>query len=140
MSKICVDASLVVKWLVEEEGCEEALTLLERWNKESVLFVAPSLLDYEIGTVLRQKVLRGFLRSQDIYPAIELYEQLGIQLFHITKLVFKSLAVAETLSQPSIYDVSYLLTAQQQQAELYTADKRFYNAAKPLFEQVKYYA
>lgn len=137
--KICVDASLVVKWLVEEEGREEALLLLDRWLKARVLLIAPSMLDYEIGTALRQKVVRGTIRTGDVFPALDRYTRLGLQLFHLSNLALQCVTVSDTLQQSSIYDTGYLMIAKQQNCDFVTADAKFHKAAAPIFPMVKYY-
>ncbi|MBF0104303.1 MAG: type II toxin-antitoxin system VapC family toxin [Deltaproteobacteria bacterium] len=139
MTKICVDASLVIKWLVKEEGSPEALKLLQKFRNCNTLLIAPSILDYEIGSVLRQKIIRGLLDHASLYPIIDFYGRLDLQLFHVTDLVLQSVSIAEALQQPTIYDVSYLLIAKQQKTDFVTADKRFYKAASPLFPMVRYY-
>lgn len=139
MKCVCVDACVVIKWLTPEEGSEQALELLSRWQSDGVTLIAPSLLDYELGSVLRRKVIRGLIDSRDVYPIVELYEKLEIQLFHLTRLIFQTLAVADTLQQPTIYDVSYLMTAKQQNTTLVTADHKFYTAANQVFGDVRYF-
>lgn len=137
--KVCVDASLVVKWLVPEEGSDEALSLHRTWVKKDVALVAPSLLDYEVGTVLRQKVVRGALRSEDLFPVIDYYRRLNILLLHVTDFVSQAVAIAAFLQQASVYDVAYLLTARQQKSDYVTADERFVRRASPLYPIVKFY-
>ena len=137
--KLCVDASLVLKWLVSEEGSECALALLKKYQKKDCLFIAPSLLDYEIGSILRQKILRGFLSVDDLFPIYDFYHRLGLVLLHPTPLVDQTVSLAGTLSQSTIYDTSYLLLAKQQGVDFVTADKKFYQAARGLFPFVKFY-
>jgi predicted nucleic acid-binding protein len=136
---VCVDASLVLKWLVPEEGSEEALSLYRVWRKNDIGLVAPGLIDYEVGTALRQKVVRGLLRSEDLYPVFDFYKRLDLMIFHLTDLVSQAVAAAAALEQPTIYDVSYLLIAKQQGIDFVTADERFFKAAHQLFSQVHYY-
>ncbi|HEX5036731.1 MAG TPA: type II toxin-antitoxin system VapC family toxin [bacterium] len=138
--KICVDASLVLKWLVPEEGSEKALALYKKWEDQGVSFLAPGLIDHEIGTTLRQKVLRGLLHPDDFYMVNDFYKRLNILLLHPVDLIPKSLAIAATISQPTIYDVSYLLLAKEQNIDFVTADRRFFEAASPLFPLVKLYS
>jgi predicted nucleic acid-binding protein len=134
-----VDASLVIKWLVPEEGSEEALQLFRAWKKKETPLLAPSLIDYEVGTALRQKIVRGLLQSDDLFPIIDLYQRLGLHLHHLEGFVSKAVAVAATLHQPTIYDVSYLLLAKEQGAEFVTADERFCKSASLIFPFVKFY-
>ena len=113
---ICVDASLVVKWLAPEEGSEKAHALYRDWFKKGKRLIAPSLIDYEVGTALRQKVLRGLLRADDLFSVFAVYQQMNLLLFHLTNLLEQAVAAAASLDQPTVYDIAYLLTARQQEA------------------------
>lgn len=136
---ICVDASLVLKWLLPEEGSREALQLLERWRRQEEVIVAPSLLDYEVGSVLRQKVIRKQVLPEDLFPVLNFYKESGLFLYHLTDLVDQAVAAAASLDEPTIYDVAYLLTAKQQKADYVTADLRFFRKVQPLYSFVKYF-
>lgn len=137
--RICVDASLVAKWLVREEDSDIAYSLWKRFENEGAILIAPTHLDYEIGTILRRKLMRGAVTLAEVYNALEFYHQLNLQLFHLTDLIIKALALAETLQQPTIYDVGYLLVAQHHKADFVTADLRFCRATQGLFPFVKYF-
>ena len=54
-----VDASLVVKWVLQEEDYVEARRLSERWSSTGIQPVAPRLLMYEIANTLHLRVRRG---------------------------------------------------------------------------------
>lgn len=136
---ICVDASLVIKWLLNEEGSDTAIELLDRWKKEGNQLIAPGLIDYEIGSVLRKKILRGLLQPEDLLPLFDLYKQMDLLLFHLSDLVSQSVPLAGLLNQPTIYDVAYLLIAKQQDADFITADEKFCRRAQTLYPFVKYY-
>ena len=43
-SRVCVDASLIVRTLVPEPSTEQALALLAHWRQEEAVLVAPALL------------------------------------------------------------------------------------------------
>jgi predicted nucleic acid-binding protein len=137
--KVCVDASLVLKWLVPEEGSRQALELYKQWDRDGVVLMAPGLVDHEVGTALRQKVVRGLLQADDFYLIYDFYKRLGLLLLDPVDLVPKTLAIAAAISQPTVYDVSYLLLAKEQGIDFFTADRRFFEAAAPVFPFVKFY-
>lgn len=136
---ICVDASLVLKWLLPEEGSVEALQLLEQWRIKEEVLIAPSLIDYEVGSALRQKVVRKKVRAEDLFPVLSFYKDSGLLLFHLADLVDQAVAAAASFEEPTIYDVAYLLTAKQQRADYVTADLRFCRKVQPIYSFVKYY-
>lgn len=135
-TKICVDASVVIKWLIHEADSDIALKLLSNIEKNRTTCYAPSLLDYEVGTTLRHKVQRGLIQDKDMFTALEFYKNLPLLLLHITDLCSKSIPIALALSQPTIYDIGYLLVAEQQKTDLVTADQKFMQAAKSVFPYV----
>src|SRR5215472_17624362 len=67
MSKpsLVVDASVAVKWILPEEGHEDALRLQERYQDEKVDLVAPYLLVSETASVLWKRSRRGDLSPHD---------------------------------------------------------------------------
>lgn len=136
---LCVDASWVIKCLVPEEGSELALKLYQQWRKQSVQLISPYLLEYEIGSVLRQKILRKLLLSEDLFLINDLYKRMEIQLLHTKDLILESVSIATSLEQASTYDTSYLLLAKAHHVDFITADLRFCKAASPLFSFVKFY-
>jgi predicted nucleic acid-binding protein len=71
---VVVDASLAVKWILNEVWHHEALALLTQWEQQSVVRIAPSWFSCEVANVLYKRVLRGDLSLADA--------QLGIQSIH----------------------------------------------------------
>jgi predicted nucleic acid-binding protein len=50
----------------------------------------------------------------------------------------RALAIADQLRQRASYDAQYLALAEHLGCELWTADERFWNAARPAFPQVRW--
>jgi len=61
----CVDASVIVKFITPEEDSLLAESLFKRWKTESVEIIIPSFALAEVGSVLRQKIMRNQL-DQDV--------------------------------------------------------------------------
>lgn len=136
---ICVDASLVVKWLADEEGSDIARGLNNAWRKKGTQLIAPGLLDYEVGTALRRKVRGGLFQTEDLFPIFDLYKRSEILLFHLPDLLVQAVPLAISLDQPTIYDIAYLLIAKQQKTDFVTADEKFCRKAQVLYPFVKFY-
>ena len=58
---VVVDASLAVKWLVDEEDSDKAHSVLESWVTQDVTRIAPYLMPFEVANALHRRVLRGEL-------------------------------------------------------------------------------
>ena len=56
MNELVIDASIAIKWVVEEEGTTAALAL-----RQQAKLIAPELLVAECANILWKKVLRGEL-------------------------------------------------------------------------------
>ena len=75
---VVVDASLVVKWLLEEEDSQEARRLSERWSSTGIQPAAPRLLMYEIANTLHLKVRRGQTPIEEAWAAFD--ERIGFDI------------------------------------------------------------
>ena len=129
-SVACVDASLVVALVCPEEMTDRALALWERWMREDVRAVAPYLLQYEVTSALRRKVVRGYICEEDGRRALEAALGLDIELMHPPGLCRQAFELAARLGLPSAYHAQYLALAQLMDAPLWTADERLYNAVR----------
>ena len=58
---VVVDASLAVKWLVEEEDSDKAHEILQSWVTQDISRVAPYLMPFEVTNALHRRVMRGEL-------------------------------------------------------------------------------
>lgn len=118
METIVIDASIAVKWVVEEEGTEAALGL-----RSGFRFLAPELLIAECANILWKKVQRGELLSDEAILAGRLLERSGIGFVPMWGLLEQATELAISLSHPA-YDCVYLAVARQNQARFVTADRR----------------
>ena len=76
---IVVDASLAVKWLVEEEGSGTAAALAQFWRNEGTKLVAPPLMAIEVANALHRRVVRGEISVADAARLLENLLTSGIE-------------------------------------------------------------
>jgi len=119
VSRLVVDASVAVKWVVEEAGTEEALSLLER----SALS-APDLLMAECANILWKKVRRGELTEQEAGLAGQLIQRADLDVQPTRPLMSRALDLAIALDHAA-YDCIYLALAIENGWRFVTADERF---------------
>ena len=62
---VVVDASLAVKWLVEEDDSDKAHAALQSWVAQDITRIAPHLMPFEVANALHRRVLRGELNVGD---------------------------------------------------------------------------
>ena len=116
------DASVAVKWAVEEEDSEKAIQLL---NGEHELHV-PRMLAAELANALRSKVLSGVLAPHLVAGMLESALTDLLHWANDEGLAADALRIAIALNHP-VYDCVYLALAYRIDGTLITADQRFVN-------------
>ena len=119
MNSFIIDASIAVKWVVEEEGTPEALTLRRRAK-----LLAPELLVAECANILRKKVQREELSKEEALLAARLLQAADIELLPTRSLLESATRTAIELDHPA-YDCLYLALAIVSDCRFVTADERF---------------
>ncbi len=129
---VVVDASLAIKWVLNEPDSDKALALLNQWNVNGVVMIAPSLLSFEASNAFYKNFLRGKITLIQAQQAIEAVLAIGIELEFSEKptLHLEALELSERYKLPATYDAHYLALAERENCELWTADMRFWNAIK----------
>lgn len=113
-----VDASVAVKWFLPETDSAPARELLV----EADLLIAPDILPIEIGNVFWKARRLG--KMEAVQAEIALATLRGVIVLHSAEAMAEgALRLSFALDHP-IYDCLYLLLAEQQDAQLITADQR----------------
>jgi len=137
MPDVVVDASIAVKWVVEEEGDDDARALLQSWLAAGIQPVAPSWFTCEVANILYRKILAGDLAFAD---ALDAYDDVRPFVAVLTENVAdgkRGMQIAQQTSQQQSYDAQYLALAERLGAEYWTDDRRFVLSASGAFPQVK---
>lgn len=124
MIDLVIDASVAIKWVIEEQGTQEALSL-----RRHRLF-APDLLAAECANVLWKKARRNELTSQEALLAVRLLQRADIELVPMRALLEPATRLAIALDHPA-YDCAYLALAESLSCDLVTADRRLSAKALP---------
>jgi len=112
-----IDASVAIKWVVDEPGTEPAL-LLRRHR-----LVAPDLLVPECANILWKKVRRQELSEAEAMLAARLLQRAEVQLQPMRHLLEPATKLAVTLGHPA-YDCTYLALARALSCAMATADEQ----------------
>ena len=118
MRTLVVDASVAIKWVVEEAGTPDALAL-RRYRLS-----APDLLIPECANILWKKVRRQEISREEALLAARLLERADVDLVPMRRLLEPATQLAIVLDHPA-YDCIYLSLAQSTECSLVTADTRF---------------
>ena len=119
MTTWVIDASVAIKWVIDEPGTEQAL-LLRRHR-----LVAPDLLVPECANILWKKVRRQELSEAEAMLAARLLQRAEVQLEPMRGLLEPATKLAIALNHPA-YDCIYLALAQGLSCGMVTADEQLY--------------
>lgn len=117
-----IDASVVVKWFVNELYSEKALQLKEEQKRGETLLIAPELLFIEVFNALIRKEKNEKIMLQ-VNEALENMELKIIKSNH--SILMKSLQLSFKYNI-TIYDALYVAIAQVHGIPFITADKELF--------------
>ncbi len=130
MRKFVLDASVLVKMFVEEEGTQRALRLLEMRAIGGAELIAPDLIVLESANAFWKYYQKGLLPEEEVLEALRLIRLLNLRLAPMLQLIEEASALSLRLGT-SVYDSIYLALAQHEDAQLVTADKQLCARAAP---------
>jgi predicted nucleic acid-binding protein len=119
VNALVIDASIAVKWVVEEDGTPEALAL-----RRKAKLIAPELLVAECANILWKKVQRNELSTEEALLAARLLQGAEIELLPTRSLLEAATKISIEIGHPA-YDCVYLALAAQNKCQFVTADERF---------------
>ena len=122
---ICADASVAVKWILDEDRSDRARALYSAAVQTSEPIVAPPLLPLEVTNILRQRMRTGDgLSLASAKQHLDDFLALAIEFHNPAGLHFQALVHADALGLPATYDAHYLALAEHLGCELWTDDQR----------------
>lgn len=120
--KLVVDASVALKWVLDEEGSAIAIALIEQ-NE----LLAPDLLLVECANTLAIRVRRKLLSTDHATIALSRIVAVPKRLHAVSGLVAHAQSLAIEMER-SAYDCLYLALAIAADAVMVTADRKFADA------------
>jgi predicted nucleic acid-binding protein len=127
--RVVVDASVAVKWYLEEDHAAPARRLLDGTYE----LIVPDLFFMEIGNVLWKRWRRGELDDDVIAETLAALDRVPCETRSARPLLSGAMALATSFRR-TVYASLYLALAIDTGARLVTADRRFHAsvAASPL--------
>jgi predicted nucleic acid-binding protein len=119
---IVIDASVAVKWVLNERGTEAALAL------RAEELIAPALWLAEAANALWRHVRLGEMTADQAFARMAELEKAPVASFAIEPEVARALQLATQLNHP-VYDCFYLALALRHNGHVATDDRRFAAAA-----------
>jgi len=118
VNTLVIDASIAIKWVVEEGGTTEALVL-----RHKAKLIAPELLIAECANILWKKVQRGELLKDEALLAARPLQGAEIELLPTRFLFEAATRMSIEIDHPA-YDCLYLALAVEKKCQFVTADER----------------
>ena len=120
-AQIVIDASVVVKWFVEEEHSRESRLLRDAYVNGLVDLAAPELLPYEVLNALKYS---GAFGEDELKEAAQALDDYQLTLYSLKgRLALRAIEVAMRKGL-TIYDASYVALAEALSSTMYTADEK----------------
>ena len=131
--QVAVDASFLLKIFLPENKSGQAEELWEAWVGDHIEIVAPTLITFEVSSVIRNKVFRGILTEREGGEIISLLKEFDISLIYTEELLDIAWEIGTILNTPNLYDCFYLAMPRLLRIPLWTADKKLFRSAKKEF-------
>lgn len=95
IAEVVVDASLALKWVVEEPYSAEARALLNRWRENRRALLAPALFLYEVTNALAKRMQRHQLTLEQGKERLRFFLESGPLLKQIGVIHPRALELME---------------------------------------------
>ena len=118
MAGIVVDASVAVKWLIEEDRSDAAQQLRNSGDD----LVAPSSIIFEVYHAVWDAARTGRTHAGELEQMRLIIPAFFARLEPMASLFHEAAELARSLRHP-IYDCAYLALAQRENTEVVTADR-----------------
>ena len=119
---MAVDASFLLKLFLPENKSDQAEELWRAWVGDHVEIVAPTLIIFEVSSVIRNKVFRRILTEREGRELVSVLRQLDISLVYDEELLDIAWEIGTILNSPNLYDCFYLALPKLLRIPLWTTD------------------
>lgn len=125
MTSLVVDASVILKWFLDEDDTPLARALPQLGYE----LLAPSSLPLEVANGLWNAQRRERAEPEDAALAVELLRGLKVSLVPIEDVLSAGYGIAVAHDR-TVYDCLYVALALREGCQFVTADERLYNALR----------
>jgi len=136
--RVCIDASLAVKLLVQEPYSDRAAFLWRGWIEEDIERIVPSFFPFEVTSTIRRKCIRKQLTEEEAEEAFNIFAAFDFVVLKPRTLLREAWDMAKELGLPTLYDTAYLALAKLCNSEFWTADEVLINSLQGKFSWVKW--
>jgi predicted nucleic acid-binding protein len=138
VTQLVVDASVVLKWVFEEEHTARARALYRSAVQGGDSLVAPTILRAEVTNAVYQRYRRGLVTQEQAAQALETLLAMSPAIVDPIGLHTGAFDLALRMALPATYDALHLIAAQQTGAEFWTADGRLHASVRDALPWVRW--
>jgi predicted nucleic acid-binding protein len=120
---LCLDTNVLISYLVPDENEPQADALVLEAVLGIARLVVPAFAWAEVGSVLRKKVRMDLLTTEEAQGCYEDFRNLPIDYINGESVRTRSWELAEQYQLPTLYDAAFLVCAESESAQFWTADK-----------------
>ena len=132
-----VDASFIIRLITSSDNNNLYNIQWQEWQVSNTVIVAPTLIMYEVSNGIYRYQKAGQITQEEAESLLESALNLGISFYGDSNLHQEASKIANLYNLSATYDAHYLALAQRLQVELWTADKRLFNAVSQSLSWVK---
>ena len=121
---LVLDASVVVKVVIEEEFTDRARALVADSRRARRLLFGPANLASEVTNAIHQKATRRSITAAEADQALNQFLALPIHVFATPELYTRASLFTRAHGLNTTYDSIYVVLAQMLDAELWTDDRQ----------------
>lgn len=134
---VVVDASVVLKWQLDDEDCIPQATALrdDFYARGAIRMIAPHLLVYEVVNGIATAARHKRIAPDRAMVALSNLMALGVELREVEPFRVLEAALRYNLTA---YDAAYLTLAEAEKCDLWTGDRALYQAMKGELVLVKW--
>lgn len=122
-----LDCSVAIRWFVAQTHWQAAVSLLDRFGRGEITFIAPDVIVPEFGHVMRKLVVGRKLTSERGHAFLGGLLKLPVEMEPARSLAPRALELALEHSA-TFYDALYVALAEREDLKVVTADDRMTKA------------
>jgi len=139
---VCVDASLPLAFLLRDDEWRATSQRWSDWLLEGEEMVSPAVFRSEVTSAIRLRVYAGKMAVEEGRAALTRSLRWPVRIWPESAdsavLQVRAYELATQLNRPRAYDAQYLAAAEVMRCDLWTVDKRLFNAVRDHLAWVKW--
>jgi predicted nucleic acid-binding protein len=139
MAGVVLDSGVAIKWFVAEPHSAEARRVLDAYRTGAVSFLAPDLINAEVGNVAWKKHVFQKMDASDAEAIVIGFRMISIGLTSTADLLEDAYRLA-VVHRRTVYDMAYLALSVRERCPFVTADEKLFNAVRSTFPSVVWLA